>query len=81
MNAYLKQELERKVQEWMDDNSDKEEWPAAKMGEKTADLMAAAAVSVFDAVVEAQKHAAREDALAKAKARARQTPKAAGRQR
>jgi hypothetical protein len=79
MNAYLKQELERKIQQWMDDNSGKEEWPAAKMGEKTAGLMAAAAVSVFDAVVEAQEHAAREDALAKA--RARQTPKAAGRQR
>jgi len=79
MNAYLKQELERKIQEWMDDNSDKEEWPAAKMGEKTADLMAAAAISVFDAVVEAQKHAAREDALARASAR--RTPKAAGRQR
>ena len=79
MNAFLKQELERRIQEWMDANSDKEEWPAAKMGEQTADLMAAAAVSVFDAVVEAQKHTAREDALAKAKAR--QTPKAAGRQR
>ena len=79
MNAFLKQELERRIQEWMDANSDKEEWPAAKMGEKTADLMAAAAVSVFDAVVEAQKHAVREDALALA--RARRTPKAAGRQR
>ncbi len=79
MNAYLKQELERRIQEWMDGNSDKEEWPAAKMGEETADLMAAAAVSVFDAVVEVQKHTAREAALAKAKAR--RTPKAAGRQR
>ena len=71
MNAFLKQELERRIQEWMDDNSDKEEWPAAKMGEKTADLMAAAAVSVFDAVVEAQKHTAREAALAKTRAKQR----------
>ena len=76
MNAFLKQGLERRIQEWMDDNSDKEEWPAAKMGEKTADLMAAAAVSVFDAVVEAQKHATREAALAKTRARQRMADKA-----
>ncbi len=79
MNAFLKQELERRIQEWMDDNSKKEEWPAAKMGEKTADLMAAAAVSVFDAVVESQKHTAREAALAKT--RARQSQKMADRRR
>ena len=64
MNTQLKALLERKIQEWADENCKSAEWPDGWTGENTVFLMAEAASAVFDAVMEAQEHAIREGMLA-----------------
>lgn len=60
MNSRQHAALEAKIQQWMDDNSDLEDWPDVIVGTKTAPAMTLAAKSVFDAIEDAQDHAKRE---------------------
>ena len=54
MNINLKATLHNAMEEWMNDNCNTDNWPNMYVGDKTSDLMAEAAASVFDAVEEIQ---------------------------
>lgn len=60
MNTQLKARLEIKIQEWIDENCEEDYWPQIWMGDFTVELMATAAMSVFNACQDSQEYAERE---------------------
>jgi hypothetical protein len=63
MNINLKVTLYNAMEKWMNDNCESDDWPKMFVGNKTSDLMAEAAASVFDAVEEFQVFAMKEGYL------------------
>ena|GEM_PF-5284730 len=60
MDIHLKANLYDAIAHWGEKNVDMKEWPDAYFGGDTFYLMADAAATVFDAVVEFQEYAAKE---------------------
>ena len=67
MKLQLKAGLEKAIQEWVDTNCEKSQWPNCYFGGETVPLMTEAAAAVFDAVVEVQEYAIREGFLEETK--------------
>ena len=67
MNINLKATLYNAMEKWMNDNCESDNWPAMYIGDKTSDLMAEAAASVFDAVEEFQIYGKKEGYIQDAK--------------
>jgi len=65
MNINLKATLYNAMEKWMNDNWESDDWPDMYVGNKTSDLMAEAAIAVFDAVNEFQEFAVKEGYLQK----------------
>jgi hypothetical protein len=65
MNTLLQAKLEKKIQEWADDNCESDAWPDGYTGADTVILMAEAACAVFDAAMKVQEYTIREGFLAK----------------
>ena len=65
MNLQLKANLFNKIAEWANENCEEEIWPDALVGNNTDELMADAAASVFDAVVDIQDYLKAEGDLDK----------------
>jgi len=53
-------DLEAAIQQWVDEHCEEADWPHVVMGNRTIELMARAARSVFDACEESQEYAKRE---------------------
>ena len=60
MKTKLYLALEQAIQKWADENCETNDWPIRYTGGQTTALMAKAAASVFDAVIEFQEYAERE---------------------
>ena len=60
MNAALYAALVKKIQEWIDDGCDADDFPAVVIGDRTVDLMASAARNVFEACEESQEYGERQ---------------------
>jgi hypothetical protein len=60
MNSRQLAELEMHIQRWLDSNCEKDDWPDMITGNRTVEMMANAARSVFDACQESQDYAKRE---------------------
>lgn len=60
MHAKLYADLQQKIQEWVDEHCEENEWPDIIIGNKTVDCMTKVAASVFDACQESQEYAKRE---------------------
>ncbi len=56
MNIHLRVSLMDKLEEWVEANCELATWPNAYLGSETTNLMADAAVTVFDAVIEIQEY-------------------------
>lgn len=56
----LKAELYKVIDEWIQRECEKDNWPNIIIGDKTSELMTDAATSVFDAMLESQQYMRRE---------------------
>lgn len=59
MNFNIKKELVLTIEKWIEKNCDQDEWPDIVIGDRTAEMMANAAESVFDACLESQQYGIR----------------------
>lgn len=59
MDLNLKTDLYNSIQKWMDKNCESDVWPNIVIGDRTAEMMANAAESVFDACLESQQYGIR----------------------
>jgi hypothetical protein len=63
MQAKLYFDLQQKIQEWVDEHCEENEWPGIFVGNETIEHMTKAASSVFDACLEAEEYCRKNGCL------------------